>query len=124
MAGCPLENPRDESSAVPKQRILSDEKFVSPRQPDPLALCGSTDEEPRGVGSGRAPVEAVELSEKPSGFFVFFKGKRPILGNLKESHIIIICLLVDFWGGIFFKLTRIMIWCCGLFADWLERCVK
>ena len=86
MAGCPLENPRDWLPTVPKQRILSDEKFVSPRQPDPLALCGSTDEEPRGVGSGRAPVEAVEkaptyreidieaveLSEKPSGFFVFF----------------------------------------------------
>ena len=36
------------------------EKSTLARQPDPLALCGSTDEEPRGVGSGRAPVEAVD----------------------------------------------------------------
>lgn len=75
----------------------------------------------RGVEAG-----GVEC-EKPFGFFCcfFFKGKRPILGNLKESYIVIVCLLVDFVGvDVFFKLTGIMIWCCGLFADWLERCVK
>lgn len=117
MAGCPLENPRNWLPAVSKHRILSDEKFLSPRgnlilsrfagQPMKNLAELARAVRPLKPWKKHAPsreidIEAVELSEKPSGFlFFFWGGKKPILGNLKESHIVVVCLLVDFWGGFF-----------------------